>query len=107
MSSDCEPRYDENGGEEWETGVGFSGGAGFSWGFGVIALGDMYGDCKAETKADEGGDTSGELHGDDSIKFFKFGEVESEFEQPRGVEMFLPILLPEVEILMVRPLRGS
>lgn len=30
MSSDCEPRYDENGGEEWETGVGFSGGAGFS-----------------------------------------------------------------------------
>lgn len=29
-------------------------------GSGIMALGDIYGDCNAETKADEGGDTRGE-----------------------------------------------
>lgn len=29
-------------------------------GFEIVALGDMYGDCNAETNADEGGDTRGE-----------------------------------------------
>lgn len=29
-------------------------------GSGIMALGDIYGDCNAETNADEGGDTRGE-----------------------------------------------
>lgn len=41
------------------------GGGGFSkedpsGGLGVMALGDIYGDCNAETNANEGGDTRGE-----------------------------------------------
>lgn len=104
MSSDCEPRYDETGGDGWVTVVEFSGGVGF----GVIALGDMYGDCRAETNAEDGGETrEGELYGDDSIEFFKFGEGKSEFEGAWGFEMPLPVLLQEVEILMVSPIGGS
>lgn len=29
-------------------------------GFGTVALGDIYGDCNAETNADEGGETRGD-----------------------------------------------
>jgi hypothetical protein len=29
-------------------------------GFGSVALGDIYGDCNAETNADEGGETRGD-----------------------------------------------
>lgn len=38
----------------------------------LVALGDIYGDCNAETNADEGGDTrEGD---DDSVEFFMFGQ---------------------------------
>lgn len=96
MSSDCEPRYEtEIGGEGCETGVGFS------WVLGVMALGEMYGDCKAETNADDGGETRGELYGDDSIELFKFGERKCE---GMGVKVVAsPGLQQEVEVLIVRP----
>lgn len=74
-----------------------------SWGFGGKALGEIYGDCEAETNAEDGGDTKGELQGDDSIELFMFGDGKSE------VEMSLSLQLPgccveqEVEVLMVRP----
>lgn len=96
MSSDCEPRYEtETGGEGCETGVGFS------WALGVMALGEMYGDCKAETNADDGGDTRGELQGDDSIELFILGEGKSEVIGVKVVS--LPGLQQEVEVLIVRP----
>ena len=76
-----------------------------------MALGDIYGDCKAETNADDGGDTRGELYGDDSIELFMFGEAKS--EHMIGVEVSL-LLLPdccfqqEVEqVLMVSPVGVS
>lgn len=62
MSSDCEPQYD-TGVDGWVT-VVLDGVVVFSLGwFGIIlALGDMYGDCKAETNAEDGGDMrEGEL----------------------------------------------
>ena len=67
-----------------------------------MALGDIYGDCKAETNADDGGDTKeGELYGDDSIEVFKLGE-----RKPVGirVKVSLPVFLQQDEVLMVRPL---
>lgn len=67
-----------------------------------MALGEIYGDCKAETNADEGGDTKdGELCGDDSIEVFKLGECKSVGIK---VKASLPILLQQEEVLMVRPL---
>lgn len=33
-----------------------------------LALGEMYGDCKAEINAEDGGEMRGELHGDDAIE---------------------------------------
>lgn len=99
MSSDCEP-LNETGGEGCVAGVGVS------WGFGVMALGEMYGDCKAETNAEDGGDTRGEPYGDDSIELIlMFGEGKSELI---GVEVtFVPALAQEVEVLMVRPVGVS
>lgn len=100
MSSDCEPR-NETGGDRWAAG------GGFSCGFGVMALGEMYGDCKAETNAEDGGETRGELYGDDSIELLMFGEDKSEL---MGVEVSLSGLQLQVEVLMVRPVgfsRGS
>ena len=65
-----------------------------------MALGDIYGDCKAETNADDGGETKeGELYGDDSIDVFKLGECKS---LAIKVNASLPVL-PQ-EVLMVRPL---
>ena len=67
-----------------------------------MALGDIYGDCKAETNADDGGDTKeGELYGDDSIEVFKLGEHRSVGIR---VKASLPVLLQRDEVLMVRPL---
>lgn len=31
----------------------------------MLARGEMYGDCSAETNADDGGEINGELYGDD------------------------------------------
>lgn len=63
MSSDCDPapRNDVSG-DGCAGGAGSSGGAGLFVVVGIKALGDMYGDCRADTNADEGGDTrEGEL----------------------------------------------
>lgn len=67
-----------------------------------MALGDMYGDCRAETNAEDGGDMrDGELEGEDAMELYKFGDTAS-------VIMFVTISLPglwlELAILMVRDL---
>lgn len=62
----------------------------------------MYGDCRAETNADDGGEMSdGELYGDDSSEVFKHEDVYWE------AEVSLPGLLLELAILIVRDLVGS
>lgn len=61
----------------------------------------MYGDCRAETNADDGGEMSdGELYGDGSAEAFMFGDM-------RGARNSLPGLQLELAILMVRDLVGS
>lgn len=105
MSSDCEPApRNDAGGDGCAGGAGSSGGVELFVVVGAKALGDMYGDCKAETNADEGGDTSeGELYVDDSMELFMFAHSDSSTLEPIGAKMSLPELLMPLAILMVRP----
>lgn len=102
MSSDCEPRHNETSGEGCVVGFELSW---VSWGFGVKALGEMYGDCRAETNADEGGETrDGELYGEDSIEFFKFGEGKVSLPVSWLLQVFVVFGVVDEAILMVSPL---
>lgn len=68
----------------------------------MVALGDIYGDCKAETNADEGGETrAGEPYGDDSMELFKFGD--GKWESQTLLLAILTVSIPVLEISSVSP----